>query len=185
MKMLDNPATLDASTSFDVREGFNYAFDFCEERLRKNRSEVIRSFRQGNKPTHSYFRYGLAKKIGAYLGSFSESLFEVYIHGSSVKDKSGPGSDIDIIILVDHKLEPFKLLLFKLNDEIEFFYNELMKRDFFAGGFSSFLDAKLVNRSEYESRMGFGAVINSANKAPIKIWDSRESESYEDLMAVV
>jgi len=168
--MLNNFAVFDSTTNFDVQNSFNYAFNFCEHKLKENRNSIISLFKKGNSSVHSDFRYALAKKIGAYLGDLSTNLSEIYLHGSAVKNRSGPGSDIDMIILLEYKFEPFKLLLFKLNDEIEFFYNEIMKHKYFTGEFSSLLDINLINSSEFESRKGFGAVINSVNSAPIKLW---------------
>ena len=173
--MTKNFATLDASTNFEIREGFCRALDFCGAKIKTDRSEVIRLLQRGNKAAHSNFRYGLAKKIGEYLGSFSNNLSEIYIHGSAAKNSSGPGSDIDIILLLENKLDPFQLLLFKLNDEVEFYYNELMQSNYFKGDFSPFLDIKLVDREEIELNRGFGTVINSLHYRPIKIWCNKDN----------
>ena len=171
--MLSNLTTLDSSTSFDTRSSFNCALEFCEKKLKEAKTRVTWLLRKGDKAAHSNFRYGLAKEIGIYLGNLSNCLLEVYVHGSAVKNKSGPGSDLDMIIMTEYKLEPLKFLLFKLNDEIEHFYNEFMEGDYFTGGFSSFLDIKLVDRSELEARKSFGAVISSVNSSPIKIWQAQ------------
>ena len=181
--MLSNHVVFDSTTNFDVENSFNCAFDFCENKLKENRNTIIKLFQKGNSSVHSNFRYALAKEIGAYLGSISKNLSKIYVHGSAVTDRSGPGSDIDIIILLEYKFEPFKSLLFKLNDEIEFFYNEIMGHKYFAGDFSSLLDINLIDSSEFESRKGFGAVINSVNSAPITLWQSNEHDQEMHLTA--
>lgn len=170
--MMNDPCLLNTPTHFNTQDSFNKALTFCIEKLQKSRSEVINLLKEGNVSVHSDFRYDLAKRVANYLGFVSCNLLEVYIHGSAIKNSSRPGSDIDLIISLEEKVEPLNMLLARLNDEIEFHYNQLLETNRFNGDSSNFLDIKLVDKAEIEERKGFGAVVSSPYSAPIKIWQN-------------
>ncbi len=165
---------LDATMPLDlsIEDSFLGALQFCSMKLSRDVDGVIELLCEEDSLTHSYFRYSLAKHIGEYLGSLSGNFRGIYVHGSAVKSTSGPGSDIDLIVLIENRRKELGPLLAKLNAELEFQYSQLMGGEYFSGGYADFMDIKLVDREDLEKSRGYGSVLGSLHSAPVKIWDT-------------
>ncbi len=83
-----------------IPELIQQALDFCVEKSPrlKHREEVVNLLLKGDNWTHSTLRYALSKGICEYLSMYHQELEQVYLTGSTVEDRAGLTSDIDLII---------------------------------------------------------------------------------------
>jgi predicted nucleotidyltransferase len=143
------------------------ALQFCAERLRRPESEVRRALRGDDQEAHSTLRYAIAKGLSVYLARIGGGIYAVYLYGSAMKGEARPFSDIDLLVLVDRKLDQVRAFLGRVDLALVTAYRSLLgtKDDP-----ASLLDIHLVDVGEEEARQGYGALVGSARISPVCLW---------------
>ena len=146
---------------------FDRALMFCAKRRHTSADQVIQTLREGNPEAHSTFRYAVAKGLANYLGNLGCEFHALYLYGSTMNGNAGIASDIDLIIVVPHKLDQVFSLLQRLDLALVVSYQALLG---VAYGPTSLLNVHLVTTEEKQERHGYGAVLCSPETSPICLW---------------
>ncbi|MBC7318250.1 nucleotidyltransferase domain-containing protein [Candidatus Bipolaricaulota bacterium] len=136
--------------------------------------ELVRALRVGNPWAHSLLRYALAQELCTYLGRICPGIRKVYVYGSTVENRAGPASDVDLILWVQKKSGALESLLWQVDTLLLRGYRALT-------GFSSpksLFDLHIVDDEEVAQGKGYGSVINSLWTAPVPL-QLRERKSLE------
>jgi len=148
---------------------FEQALEFCSHRCGLSVEAVLQRLEEGDCGIHSTFRYGLAKGLSGYLASLGSVFHEVYVYGSSISESSNPGSDIDVIVVVERRRDEIANLLKRLDLSLTSHYRRLIGLE---RNPASLLDVHVVDRLEQAERSGYGAVIDGLHTRPICLWRS-------------
>jgi len=143
------------------------ALMFCADRMHRSVDQVIQAAREGETEVHSTLRYAVAKGLGTYLGSLGCDFRAFYLYGSAMNGDAGIASDIDLIIVVKHKLDQVSRLLQRLDLALTTSYKSLLG---LTPGPGKLLDVHLVDIEEREMRHGYGAVLCSSETSPVCLW---------------
>jgi len=131
--------------------------------------EVLRRLEEGNRESHSSFRYGLAKGVSRYLGSLGCAFREIYVYGSTMDGHANPASDIDVIVVVDKRRDEVNRLLELLDVSLATCYRQLVG---LGQNPRSLLDVQIVEECDATERSGRDAVLAGFNTRPICLWRS-------------
>ncbi len=143
------------------------ALMFCADRMHRSADQVIQALQEGEPEVHSTFRYAIANGLGAYLGNLGCDFRAFYLYGSAMNGNAGIASDIDLIIVIEHKLDQVCRLLQRLDLALVTSYRSLLG---LVSGPVGLLDVHLVDVEEREMRHGYGAVLCSSETSPICLW---------------
>ncbi len=143
------------------------ALVFCADRMHRSGDQVVQALREGEAEVHSTFRYAVAKGLGAYLGNLGCDFRAFYLYGSAMNGEAGIASDIDLIIVVEHKLDQVRRLLQRLDLALVTSYRSLLG---LTSGPVTLLDVHLVDVEERKMRHGYGAVLCSSETSPVCLW---------------
>ncbi len=127
--------------------------------------ELIEALRGGDPWAHSLFRYALAQEFSNYLARLCPEIRRVYVYGSTVDNRAGPASDVDLLVWVQRKTTALESLLWRLDAILLRGYRALTG---FVGPHNLF-DFHLVDDEEVEARRGYGAVVSSLWTAPVPL----------------
>jgi len=139
----------------------------CAKQLNLDEQSVHRQLRNGSCQAHSLLRYTIAKRLADYLGRLGGGICGVYLYGSAMNDTAQPNSDIDLVILVERKLDQARTLLQQLDLALLTSYRALIG---IARVPRSLLDVHLVDTEEEKMRRSYGAVIHSLQTSPVCLW---------------
>jgi len=105
------------------------ALDFCVEKTPhlRDRGSVVDLLLKEDSWVHSTFRYALSKGICTFLSMHHQELEQVYLTGSTVEDRAGFTSDIDLIIKAE-KNEALTDTLRRLDSDIMVYYRSLLQQ---------------------------------------------------------
>lgn len=139
-----------------------------EDTARKGFSGVdalVSALRSGDPWAHSLFRYALAQELCLYLAQLCPSIRRVYVYGSTVDNRAGPSSDVDIIVWVRRKLSALDNLLWQLDALLLRGYRAL------AGcrGPRTLFDFHVVDDTDVLETRDYGSLIRSLWIAPIPL----------------
>ncbi len=127
--------------------------------------KLAQALRSGDPWAHSLFRYALAEELCIYLGGICPGIRKVYVYGSTVDNRAGPASDVDLILWVQKKSPVLESLLWRLDVVLLRGYRILTG---FLGPRHLF-DFHIVDDEEVASRKGYGAVVSSVWTAPLPL----------------
>jgi hypothetical protein len=149
------------------------ALEFCAEKLNLCSSEaVINRLRQRDGVCYRYWHYGLAKKLGRYLGMSDESIRAVYLYDyDTVLDDICPSEVvpdmlIHLVIWSRRKTAALNSLMEGLDKALAQAHAKLLGMD----EPSHLLDAHVVDDYEFENRLGYGALFASLYHRPLPVW---------------
>jgi predicted nucleotidyltransferase len=80
---------------------------------------------------------------------------------------AGIASDIDLIVVVEHKLDQVRNLLQRLDLALVTSYRSLLG---LTSGLAKLLDVHIVDVEERLKRHGYGAVLCSSETSPVCLW---------------
>lgn len=121
-----------------------------------------------------YFKYGLAKEVGEFLGRTDTTVKEV--HMVETEYGSNPGqvlegveplhSCLTLVVRVDRKTAALSSLISSLDQALVAKLRELRGFE----SISSILDAHLVDQQEVLERRGYGALLTSLYAHRLQVW---------------
>ncbi len=135
---------------------------------------LIELLQNGDIKTHSMFRYVLSRKFCIIMRNLGYPFLSGYVYGSTVSDSARSSSDIDLIILLDDKLNQQEIKRFAraisvFTGYIKNSYEKLI----FNGNkcLGNFLDVHLVFTRDVKLRRGYGSVVNSLHIPALKVFE--------------
>jgi hypothetical protein len=142
----------------------------------QDREDAQRAILGGDCTVCGYFRYGLSKEMGAYLGAIDSSVQAVYSYepeyaaGALHIDSAAPGVDrgINLIVSVDRKNHALDSIVASLEDAMKEAAQSL--RCLNANGSCYAVDIRIVDGEELASRRGYGALVSSLYATPVRLW---------------
>ena len=152
----------------------NRAVRFCADRMYATPNRVLRRLQLGEPEPHSTLRYAVAKGIGEYLKDLGCGFRAVYLYGSAMNGDAGICSDIDLIVVVEHKLDQVSNLLQRLDLALVVSYRTLLRS---ARGPTALLDVHIVDVEQERRSDGYGAVLCSPETSPVCLWRSSPEAS--------
>jgi len=157
------------------QEMISRALDFCSQKSNfLGGNGIADALKEGNLAAHEYFRYGLAKEIGSYLGNESPTVKTVYFFepetmpGEIVDQKNCFTRGLDLIVWVDGQKDALSPLVQAMGKEFLKEYKSLLGSA--AEAMQSFLTVDVIDDQDVEKRVGGGAVIASVHTRPTKVW---------------
>lgn len=152
----------------------NQAIDFCAARIRsRSHDDVLANLRKRNKAACGYMNYSIAKQIGEALGALDENVTAVYVmdYDATVEDVCFAGPQcfdiVHLIVQVDRKTKALESLLEALDHALALGYARLLGAEKQA----HLLDAQLVDSTDIEGRVGYGAMLSSLYQRPLQVWE--------------
>jgi predicted nucleotidyltransferase len=138
-------------------------------RLGRSEEDLLTALQANDAEAHSSFRYAIAKGLGGHLATLGSGVVALYVYGSTMDGGATSTSDIDLIVLVNRKIDPMRSLLRRMDAALVASYRRLLG-DLRAP--LSLLDAHLVDVEEERERCGYGAVLSSTRTCPVCLWRS-------------
>ena len=165
--MRHNSPSMLAGTELDANALLKSAISCCARQLNLDEQNVHQQLRDSSCQVHSLLRYTVAKRVANYLGQLDGGIRGVYLYGSAMNDTARSSSDIDLIVLVERKLDQARTLLQQLDLALLTSYRALIGT---APLPRSLLDVHLVDMEEEKTRRSYGAVIHSLQTSPVCLW---------------
>ena len=111
-----------------IRELVQKALDFCVEKntCLKNKEGVVNMLLQEDNWVHSTFRYALGRNICEHLGIYCGELEEIYLTGSTLDNRAGFTSDVDLVVKVRGDSRALIDTLRRLDSDIMIYYRSLL-----------------------------------------------------------
>jgi len=155
-------------TELDTDVLLDRAISFCTEKLGQDQLQVRQHLSNGSRKAHSTLRYAIAKRTAEYLGQLDCGIRGVYLYGSAMSDDAGLCSDIDLIVLVERKLDQARTLLQRVDLALLASYRALIGSQYLP---PTLLDVHLVDVKEEQKCRGYGVVIRSLQTCPVSLWE--------------
>jgi len=165
--MRPNAPSMLAESELDADALLESAISCCARQLNLDEQDVRQQLRNGSCQAHSSLRYAVAKRVADYLGQLGGGIRGVYLYGSAMNDTARSCSDIDLVVLVERKLDQAQTLLQQLDLALLTSYRTLIGT---ARPPRSLLDVHLVDVEEEKIRRSHGAIIHSLQTSPICLW---------------
>ena len=165
--MNDAPSGL-LPCEMQARDQFRFALEWCARRMGTSIDGILDRLQQGDREVHSTLRYALAKSLAQYLGQLGAPFSAVYVYGSLMNDSAGPGSDIDVIVVVEKARDEVQRLVRFVDLALSAGYRDVIG----PAAPSSLLDAHIVDVSQERERRGYGAILSDHHAAPVCLWRS-------------
>jgi hypothetical protein len=166
-------ATFDSTK---MKEMMDHALEFGAQKLgHKDVQRTLTAVAHGDCGACDYVRYGLAKEIAGYLGSMDTSVKAVYTFepeyatgADGAVGRPGLSPAISMIAWVDHKSAALLSVVDMLAEAVAHEMRQLACPK--ANALCHMLDVKVVDDSEVQSRLGYGALVNSFYICPLEVW---------------
>jgi F420-non-reducing hydrogenase iron-sulfur subunit len=159
----------------DFREMVARALAFTEQKTRlRGRQAVVGALQQGQTAAHDYFRYGLAKEIGNYLGQAEATVRDVYLYepesatGEIVNGKTSLTKGLELIVWVTGHKELLLPVIETLDQELVAEYKVLLGPA--VSAMPGLMTVDIIDDQDVQNRMGSGALVSSLHTRPLKVW---------------
>ena len=153
------------------------AIKFSAEKVgRQSQDEVLAALRAGDCTVCDYLRTGLANEIARYLGSVDDTIKAVYHydpeHATSldepISERSHQSPGIHLIAWTSQKSAALASVISLLSLAVAEEHGRLGCPK--ANALCYRLNIQVVDDTEVNSRLGYGALINSLYVRPVQIW---------------
>lgn len=152
------------------------AIEFCAEKLRiDDFGKVEQLLHQHDAVACRFCRYSIAKQIGHSLGALDENVNSVYILDFDATPQDVCFADtegwtlIHLIVRVERKTNALNSLAEALDRALLEDYAKLFALE----KLEHLLDIQVVDETDVEQRIGYGAMISSLYQKPIQLWERR------------
>jgi coenzyme F420-reducing hydrogenase delta subunit/Pyruvate/2-oxoacid:ferredoxin oxidoreductase delta subunit len=151
------------------------ALAFTEQKIRlRGREAVVGALQQGQTAAHDYFRYGLAKEIGNYLGQAEATIKDVYLYepesetGEVANGKTSLTRGLEMIVWVAGHKDLLSPLVETLDQELTAKYKTLLGPA--VSAMPGFLTVDVIDDQDVQKRVGSGALVSSLHTRPLRVW---------------
>lgn len=148
------------------------ALDFCVQKMQVEDSrEVLARLQAGERATFAYFEYGLVRHLAGYLAALDSEVQAVYLYDTEVTAEDSIFGEavpelIHLIVLVMRKTAALDSLIGALDRSLAQAYASLIGQSRRV----HLLDVQLVDESEANAQVGYGALLNSLYHRPLPVW---------------
>jgi hypothetical protein len=149
------------------------ALEFCAQKMTAgNQQSIISRIQEGDAVTCSYWSYGLGQHVAKQLGSMDADIKCLYLYDYDATAE-------DVVFGEKRSLTPVHMIAWvqpktaALNSLVEVIDRSLVEACHTRLGLPKLghmIDIQMVDDVEVEQRLGYGAMIMSVHRAPIKIW---------------
>jgi hypothetical protein len=155
------------------REILDEAMEYCAEKMNLNGSgTVIEKLISGEGRACSYCHYSVARRVAEFLGAIDHNVKAAYIYDYDATPQDhclgggGRGLPIHLLVWAERKTAALKLMVETWDRALAEGYAELI------GGRPSahVLDVQVVDDSEVQKRIGYGALLSSIHYPPVQLW---------------
>ena len=157
-----------------VADALASAIERCRQRLGLESQEgVIDRLRSGDFGACDYFRHDLACGVGACLGMLDRAIQEVHLFSYSTTpddaylDEANLSSPLHLIVKVERKTAALSSVIKAVDEALVQHYAALVGRP----ALTRVLDAQVVDGTEVEKRIGYGALFSSVYNRPLLVWE--------------
>jgi hypothetical protein len=153
---------LDEALTFCARKAGCEDVQAVVERLRESESLVCH-----------YCRYGLAKNVAESIGRLDDNVKAVYTvdYDATPEDRcfssESQTSLIHLIVWAERKTDALDALVGALDRALLQAYSEAID----ASQLAHLLDVQVVDDTDVEARVGYGALLTSVHNRPIQVWE--------------
>jgi len=151
------------------------ALAFTQQKTRlREREAIVRALQQGQTAAHDYFRYGLAKEIGNYLGQAEATVKDVYLYepesgtGEVVNGKTSLTKGLELIVWVAGQKDVLLPAIEALDRELTAEYKALLGPT--VSSMPGLVTADVIDDQDVQKRVGSGALVSSLHTRPLKVW---------------
>lgn len=159
-----------ASTAEAVING---AIEFCAQKMRlEDAQAVLEHLQQRNANACNYCQYSVAKQVGDSLGALDQNIKAVYIldYDATPEDvcfAEGKRSLlIHLIVWAERKTSALNSLVGALDRALAKNFGKLLDLE----QLEHVLDVQVVDNTDVENRIGYGAMFSSLHQRPIQVW---------------
>jgi hypothetical protein len=138
-----------------------------------NTQAVVELLRRGDSTICHYCHYGLAKKVAESIGQLDENVKAVYVldYDATPEDRcfssEAKTSLIHLIVWAARKTDALDSLVRALDRALVQTYGDLIETPRLA----HLLDVRVVDDTDVDERMGYGALLSSIHNRPIQVWE--------------
>jgi F420-non-reducing hydrogenase iron-sulfur subunit len=151
------------------------AMDFCRQKARIVEPKAVAdALRRGDTVAHDYFRYGLAREIGSFVGNLTSTVKSVYLiepeatEGEFAEERINPAIGLSMIAWVDDGGAALLASARALGQELLREYKALVGPA--VAEMHALLTLTVVNDGDVQSRTGLAALITSIVNPATKVW---------------
>ena len=149
----------------DAAEMLKVSLEYCREKM--GSKEVLSLLKKNDTDVIEYFRFGLAKQVGSYLGKSSESIKEVYIY----PDDEEPTLTLPLILIVH--VEKYTAAVESAVEALQHILLDKYRNMFspITNNLSVFLHVCFVDETDLLSRKGLATCISSLHRPALRVWN--------------
>jgi hypothetical protein len=160
-----------ASTAENVLEK---ALEYCSRKTGiKGTAEAIRRIRQNDHCFNEYCNYSIAEQVGAALASLDKNIKAVYMFEYEATPEDvcfgqAPHSPLlHLLVWAQPKTKALNALVSTLDHALAHRYAELIG----PSQLQHLLDVQIIDDADVENRKGYGALLSSLYRRPLKVWE--------------
>lgn len=150
------------------------ALGFCAQKMRfDDHQTVIDRLRQGDRNACAYCHYSIAEQVSASLGTLDENVKAVYMFECDATPEDICFSEtectplVHLIVWVERKTEALNSLVAMLDRALSKRLAQLIG----PRQLQYVLDVQVIDNTEVEQRIGYGALLSSIHHRPLKVWE--------------
>lgn len=152
----------------------NQAMEFCASKMHLDGYEsVLEYLKKQDEKACMYCRYSIAQQVGDALGALDRNVNAVYVldfdatPDDLVFNRESAAALLHLIVRVGRKTTA----LISLVDALDKALIEHYARLFGLEKLEHLLDVQVVDETDVEKRLGYGAMISSIHQQPIRVWE--------------
>jgi len=145
----------------DAEKFVEEALESCRGKANGKASRIMDYLRSGDAWAHSTFRYCLARRISVYLRATCPGVKAVYIFGSTMDDRAGITSDIDLLVVVRNRNRRLIRRIGELKTAVLGAYKGLIGNG--TSALAEILDISILEEEESVKRTGCASLIHSVH----------------------
>ncbi len=143
------------------------ALSECARRIGCGDDDFLDRLSRGDHASHSQLRYATAKRLAEHLGRLGGGMCGVFVYGSTMTDQAVACSDIDLLVVLEHKSDQAVALIGRIDLALSAGFRSVLPA---CRTPDSLLDVHLLDVDEVQTRRGYGAVLNSVQANPVCLW---------------